>query len=86
MITESHMALLREEITKLRDRMIEGRTDLVRLNTVEAMVGRMLEQEQGGPFEKQLTVIGGLLRAVSDTTRYQFEMRQYAAALDRMSQ
>ncbi|GEM_PF-2690066 len=84
MITESHMIMLREELADLREHMKDGGTDEGRIGTLLAMTEKMAEHAAEGPFEKQLTLIQGLLRAVAENTHYQIVIRKYAAAFDRL--
>lgn len=84
MITESHMTMLREELADLREHMKNGGTDEGRIGSLLGMTEKMAEHATGGPFEKQLTLIQGLLRAVAENTHYQIIIRKYAAAFDRL--
>ncbi|MAX22898.1 MAG: hypothetical protein CMJ19_00220 [Phycisphaeraceae bacterium] len=84
MITESHMTMLREELAELRDHMQSGGTDEGRIGNLLNMTEKMSENAADGPFEKQLTLIQGLLRAVAENTHYQIVIRKYAAAFDRL--
>lgn len=84
MITESHMSLLREELADLRDHIQYGGTDAGQINALLQMTEKMSENAADGPYEKQLTLIQGLLRAVAENTHYQFVIRKYAAAFDRL--
>lgn len=84
MITESHMTMLREELADLRDHMQHGGTDEGRIGNLLRMTEKMAEHAADGPFEKQLTLIQGLLRAVAENTHYQIVIRKYAAAFDRL--
>ena len=83
-ITESHMTMLREELAELRDYVQEGGVDETRIQSLYNMTEKMAENAANGPFEKQLTLIQGLLRAVSENTHYQIVIRKYAAAFDRL--
>jgi len=84
-INESHMTLLRSELTELRDDMQNGQTDVSRVQALYRMTEKMAEKAQDGQYEKQLLLIQGLLRAVAENTHYQMVIRKYSAAFDRLS-
>jgi len=76
MATHTEMTELRMDLEQLRDELVAGTLQERQAWTILDRTGTLLDQAQGGPFEKNLRIIYSLVSVVWNNLRQQKRLHE----------
>ena len=79
MATHTEMTELRMDLEQLRDELVAGTLQERQAWTILDRTGTLLDQAQGGPFEKNLRIIYSLMLVVWNNLRQQKRLHEAMA-------